>query len=90
MRSDGMSGRSDVAKQGRMPKGMLADREEDPLRALIAQRLENCRCVARPGHRQKSVRFRRAAEIVGLELFRTEARSARGVYLDNARNAESF
>ena len=91
MRSDGMSGRSDVAKQGRMPKGMLADREEDRLRALIAQRLENCWCVARPGTIVKSqYDFAGPQKIVGLELFRPEARSARGVDLDNARNAESI
>jgi hypothetical protein len=72
-----------------MPHRVFADREEQRFGALILQRLENRRRIAGPRTVVESQHdLAGLQEIVGLELFRSEARSACGVDFNHTRYAE--
>ena len=71
----------------RMPGGVLADLEEGRLEALIGQRLDDGRRIARPRPVVEGQNdFVLVQEIVLLEVFEAECRAARGVDLHRAGN----
>ena len=72
-----------------VPAGMFADREEQRLGALVGQRLEHGRRIARPRAVVEGQHdFVVLQEVVGLEVLEAEAGTAGGVDLDDAGNAE--
>src|ERR1051325_10872979 len=84
-----MAGRRDLLHDFRVPASVLADWEEYRLGALISQRLEYCRRVARPrtiveGEHDLVV----LQKIVGLEMLKAETGAARGIDLNHTGNAE--
>ena len=89
VRADGVAGRGHLLENFGMPAGVLADREEQRLGALVGQRLEHALGVARPRavvERQHDLVV--AQEVVGLEVLEAEAGAAGGVDLDHALDAE--
>ena len=91
VRTDGVAGRRDLLHDFRMPAGVLADREEHRLGALIGERLEHGRRVARPRAVIESEHdLVVAQEVISLEMLEAEARAAGGVNLHDARNAEGI
>ncbi len=89
VRADGVPGRGHLAENFRMVGGMLADREEQGLGALVGQRLEHRRRVERPRTVVKRQHhFLVGEEIELLEMLEAETGSAGGVDLDHAADAE--
>src|SRR6187551_1107522 len=89
MRADGMTRRRDLLHDLWMPAGVLADRKEERLGALVGERLEYRRCVARPRTIVEGQDdFVVAQEVVGFEMLETEPGSPGGVDLNRASNAE--
>ncbi len=87
--ADGMAGGIDLAENFRVIAGMLADRKEHRLGALVRQRLEHRGGVARPRTVIEGQHdFLVGEKIELLEIFETEAGSAGGVDLDDAADAE--
>ena len=89
VRADGVAGRDDLLEDLGMIAGMLADREEHRLGALVGQRLEHALGVARPRAVVEGQHdFLVAQEVIGLEMLEAEAGAAGGVDLHHARDAE--
>ena len=89
VRADGVAGRRHLLQDFGMPAGMLADREEQRLGALVGQRLEHGRRVARPRAVVEGQHdFFVAQEVIGLEVLEAEAGAAGGVDLHHAGDAE--
>ena len=89
MRADGVASGRDLFHDFRMPAGVLADREEHRLGALIGQRFEHGRCMSRPRpvvERQHD--FVVTQKVIRLEMLEAEAGAAGGVDLDDAGNSE--
>ena len=89
VRTDGVAGRQHLTQDLRMIGGVLADREEHRLGAFVGERLQHRGRVARPRTVVEGQHdFLRLEEIELLEMLEAEARSARGVDLDHAGDAE--
>ena len=86
-----MAGRDVLFQDLGMPAGVLADREEHGLGALVGQRLEHALGVAGPGavvEGQHDLVV--AQEVIGLEVLEAEAGRAGGVDFHHALDAEGF
>src|SRR5579863_246524 len=89
VRADGVTGCRHLPENLGMKGGMLADREEHRLGALVGQRLEHRRRVDRPRTViEGQHHFLVAEKIDLLEMFETEAGSDRGVDFNDAGNTE--
>ena len=83
-----VAARGDLPEDFRIVGGVLADREERRLDALVGQRLEHGR-RGRPGAVVEGQHhFLVAQEVVLAEMLEAEARTAGGVDLDRAGDAE--
>ena len=80
---------SNLLQDFRIVGRVLADRKENAGRALVRQRLQHRGRIERPrAVVERQHHFIIAQEIELLEVLETEARSARGVDLDDAGDAE--
>ena len=87
--ADGMAGGINLSEDFRVIGGVLADREEHGLGALVRQRLQHRRRIARPRTVVEGQHdFLVGEKIELLEMFEAEAGSAGGVDLDHAADAE--
>src|SRR5262245_26055945 len=89
VRSNSVAGRCHLFHDLGMPPGVLADREEDRLGALLGQCLEHGWRMSRPwtiieGQHDLFV----AEKVIGLEMLESEAGPASRVDLDNAGNSK--
>ena len=87
--ADRVTGRGHLLEDVRMPERVLADREEDRLRAMLRQRIEHRARVGGPGAVvEREHDLFQHQEVVRLVLLEAEARPAGGVHLDGARDAQ--
>src|SRR5512139_2494391 len=89
MRADCMSRGDYLFEDFWMPHSVLADGKEQSLGALICKRFEDRLCISGPWavvESQHHLAF--AKEIVSLELLETETWAARGIDLNDTRDAE--
>ena len=89
MRSDGVAGRQHLLEDFRIIGGVLADRKEDAGGAFFRERLQDRRRIYRPRAVVKGQHHLLVAqEVELLEMLEAEARTACGVDLDGAADAE--
>ncbi len=88
--ADGVAGLDHFLQDIGTIAGVFADREEQRLGALVAQRLEHTLGIARPRTVVESQHdFFFAQEVVGLEVLEAETGAAGGVDLNHALDAEA-
>src|SRR5262245_62776370 len=89
MTCDGVTCRCDLLKNLGMPQCLLADREEDGLRALLCQRIEHGpRVLGRGTVVESEHDFFQQQKVVLLVLREAERGWARGFHFDRERVAE--
>ena len=86
--ADRVTGGGDLLQDFRVIGRVLADDEEGGLHALIGERLQHGRRGRPRAVVEGEQHFVVAQEVVLLEMLEAEARTAGGVDLDRARNAE--